>query len=215
MASAAEFREWLEAHYAEADELWVGFHKKDSGRPSITWPESVEEALCFGWIDGIRRSIDEARYAIRFTPRRPKSYWSAVNLRTVLRLIDAGRMRPAGMKVYEERDPARAEQYSFETRRGLGPAEERVFKRNAKAWAYFQAQPPHYRRTTGWWVVSAKKEETRNRRLASLVECSLRGVWIPGFLPRPGRGKPKRTLTRRAAATVRSRTRPRGRTRSR
>jgi uncharacterized protein YdeI (YjbR/CyaY-like superfamily) len=188
MASPAEFRRWLEANHAQAEELWVGFHKKASGTPSITWPEAVDEALCFGWIDGVRRSVDAARYAIRFTPRRPKSVWSAINLAKVRRLIEARRMRPAGMKVYEARDPARSALYSFENRRGLGADEERTFKRNGRAWAYFQAQPPHYRRTTGWWVVSAKKEETRQRRLASLIDCSARGVWIPGFLSRPGQG---------------------------
>ena len=188
MASPAEFRRWLEVNHARADELWVGFHKKGSGTPSITWPEAVEEALCFGWIDGVRKSVDAARYTIRFTPRRRGSIWSAINLANVRRLIEAGRMRPAGMKVYEARDPAKSSRYSFENRRGLGPDDERTFQRNAGAWAFFQAQPPHYRRTTGWWVVSAKKEETRRRRLASLIDCSARGVWIAGFLSRPGHG---------------------------
>jgi uncharacterized protein YdeI (YjbR/CyaY-like superfamily) len=200
MPSAEAFREWLQAHHADTGECWVGYHKKDSGKPSITYPESVDEALCFGWIDGVRKSIDATSYAVRFTPRRPNSVWSAVNLGKVKELIARGHMRPAGMKVYEARDPKKANLYSFETRRGLGPAEEKVFRRNAKAWAWFEAQPPFYRRTCGWWVVSAKKEETRARRLASLIDCSARGLWIPGFIPRKGKAvaaRPRVKRTRR------------------
>ena len=198
MRSAAAFREWLEAHHATADEVWVGFRKRSTGLPSLTWPEAVDEALCFGWIDGIRKSVDETRYTIRFTPRRKGSNWSAVNLRKMAALLAQGRVSPAGLRAYEARDPARDAQYSYETRRGLGPAEERVFKKDRKAWAYFQAQPPHYRRLSGSWVVSAKKEETRQRRLAVLVDCSLREEWIPGFIPRPGKGRAKPARKKKA-----------------
>ncbi len=166
----ADFRAWLERHHETASELLVGFYKKGSGRPSITWPESVDEALCFGWIDGVRRTIDDESYSIRFTPRRPRSNWSAVNLKRVAELTNLGRMHPAGVRAYEARDPARAASYSFEQReeaRKLAPAYEAQLKANAKAWAFFQAQPPYYRRTVSRWVMSAKKEETRLKRLVA------------------------------------------------
>ncbi|HEX7048787.1 MAG TPA: YdeI/OmpD-associated family protein [Longimicrobiales bacterium] len=175
----AEFRAWLERHHATADELWVGFYKKTSGRPSLTWPESVDEALCFGWIDGIRKSIDEVSYRIRFTPRRPGSIWSTANIRRAQELIEAGRMQPAGLEAFAGRKEDRTRRYSFD--QGvveLGEAYEAEFRANAKAWAFFEAQPPSYRRTATWWVISAKREETRRRRLATLIRDSEAGERI-------------------------------------
>jgi len=151
----------------------VGFYKRGSGKPSITWPESVDEALCYGWIDGIRRSRDAESYMIRFTPRRPGSSWSEINLRKARTLIAQGRMQPAGRRAYDARDDRRARRYSFENRpRTLPAAYLRLLKADPEAWAFFQAQPAGYRRTVVWWIMSAKKEETRRRRLATLIRSS-------------------------------------------
>jgi uncharacterized protein YdeI (YjbR/CyaY-like superfamily) len=171
------FRRWLEAHHDSEPELWVGFHRKGTGRPSLTWPESVDEALCYGWIDGLRRSIDAPSYAIRFTPRRSGSTWSNVNVRRVGELIREGRMRPAGLRAFEARDPERSGTYSFEQREAatLGPEAEARFRASPEAWRYFEAQPPGYRKTATWWVVSAKQEATRERRLRALIEDSAAG----------------------------------------
>ena len=179
-ASPGEFRAWLEANHDREKELLVGFHKKGSGKPSITWPESVDEALCFGWIDGVRRSLDAERYTIRFTPRKPTSIWSNVNIAKVEMLLKAGRMRPAGMAAWERRDPEKSGIYSFERQH---PAEfdaemERRFRRAREAWRFFQAQPPGYRRLATHYVTSAKRPETRERRLTSLIERSARGERI-------------------------------------
>jgi uncharacterized protein YdeI (YjbR/CyaY-like superfamily) len=172
-----EFRAWLEKHHATAKELLVGFHKKGSGRPSITWPEAVDEALSFGWIDGVRRSIDDVSYTIRFTPRTGRSAWSAVNIKRAKELIEQGRMRPAGHKVFEARRDDRSGIYSYEQRgqAKLGRVFERQFRSNTKAWEFFQAQPPGYRTMATFWVVSAKREETRRRRLATLIDDSAHG----------------------------------------
>jgi uncharacterized protein YdeI (YjbR/CyaY-like superfamily) len=172
----AAFRKWLAANHSKAKELWVGFYKKGSGKPSITWPESVDEALCFGWIDGIRKTIDGESYMIRFSPRKPDSIWSAVNIRNVERLTNEKQMTPAGLKAYEARKEYRSGIYSYEQR----PAElvepyASQFRRNKAAWKFFQAQPPYYRKTMTWWIVSAKQEETRLARLAKLIEASARG----------------------------------------
>jgi uncharacterized protein YdeI (YjbR/CyaY-like superfamily) len=174
-ASAADFRRWLEAHHGTAKELWVGFRKRATGEPSITWPESVDEALCFGWIDGVRHSIDERSYKIRFTPRRETSVWSAVNLRRAGELLSAGRMREAGRRAFEKRR-ADSTRYSYEQQGSqLAGAYEQRLRANGKAWAFFQAQPPGYRRTAGWWVMSAKREETRQKRLRQLIADSESG----------------------------------------
>jgi uncharacterized protein YdeI (YjbR/CyaY-like superfamily) len=175
--SPAAFRAWLDEHHATAKELWVGFYKKSSGRPSITWPESVDEALCFGWIDGIRKSIDDISYIIRFTPRKPRSNWSAVNIARVAELTRLGRMRPAGQKAFEQRTEEKSGVYSYEQRHAaqLDEAYEQQFRANPAAWDFFQAQPAGYRRTAIWWVVSAKKEATRLKRLATLIEDSAQG----------------------------------------
>ncbi len=176
-ATPAAWRAWLARHHDISTELVVGFHKKDSGRPSITWPESVDQALCFGWIDGVRRRIDETSYTIRFTPRRKGSTWSSVNIARVAELTRLGLMDPAGMAAYEVRSESKSGIYAYEQRKHaeLPEAMERQFKRTRKAWAFFQAQPAGYRWTATWWVVSAKKEETRVRRLAALIEDSAAG----------------------------------------
>jgi uncharacterized protein YdeI (YjbR/CyaY-like superfamily) len=173
----ADFRVWLEAHHATATELLVGFHKKDSGKPSITWPESVEQALCFGWIDGVRRSLDNAGYTIRFTPRKPTSTWSAINIAKVKELTAAGLMHAAGLKAFEARSDEKSAIYSYEQRHAaqFDPALERRFRANAKAWDFFEQQPPGYRKLSTYWVMSAKQEQTRARRLGRLIADSAQG----------------------------------------
>lgn len=185
-ASPAAFRRWLEKHHATSPELLVGFYKKHTGKPSLTWQESVDEALCFGWIDGIRRSIDHEGYAIRFTPRRKGSTWSAINLERVPELVRAGRMTPAGLAAYRVRDPAKSGLYSFEQRHQsrLTPAMQKEFRANRKAWAFWEAQPPGYRRIALFYVMSARREETRQRRLERLIADSAAGRRI-GLLQRP------------------------------
>jgi uncharacterized protein YdeI (YjbR/CyaY-like superfamily) len=179
-ATPADFRAWLEAHHDTAQELVVGFYKKGSGLPSITWTESVDEALCFGWIDGVRRGIDDISYTIRFTPRRPRSIWSAVNVKRAQELADLGLMRPAGLKAFEQRAGERSGVYSYEQRQAaaLDAADEQQFRANPAAWEFFQSQPAWYRRTAIWWVVSAKREETRRKRLTTLIDDSARGRTI-------------------------------------
>lgn len=179
-ASAAEFRGWLAAHHDSAAELWVGYYKKTSGRPSLTWPESVDEALCFGWIDGVRKSLGAESYVIRFTPRKRGSIWSKVNLARVEMLARDGRMHPAGLRVFESRNEKRSGLYSFEQREAatLRSSELKTFRADAGAWRFFQSQPPGYRKTATWWVVSAKRPETRARRLATLIKDSAAGLRI-------------------------------------
>jgi uncharacterized protein YdeI (YjbR/CyaY-like superfamily) len=178
--SPAAFREWLERHRQEAQELWVGFYKVGSGRPSITWPESVDEALCFGWIDGVRHRIDDASYKIRFTPRRKGSVWSAVNTRRAEELIAEGRMRPAGLAAFQERPLGRAGSYSYEQRtHELDEAYEARLRAEPAAWEYFSSRPPWYRRSASWWIMSAKREETRLKRLATLIAESAAGRDVP------------------------------------
>jgi uncharacterized protein YdeI (YjbR/CyaY-like superfamily) len=170
----ADLREWLARNHESAAELWVGFHRKASGLPSITWPEAVDEALCVGWIDGVRKSVDDTSYKIRFTPRKPTSNWSSVNIGRVAELTREGRMRPAGLAAFERRSAKRSGIYAYEQRKSarLEPAQERVFKANRAAWAFFQSQPAGYRQTATWWVVSAKREATKEKRLATLIDDS-------------------------------------------
>ena len=173
-----DFRRWLADHHDTEDELWVGYYKKATGKPSITWPESVDEALCFGWIDGVRKSIDEEAYKIRFTPRRRGSHWSRINLERVSVLIDQTRMTPAGLAAYEARDPEKSG-YSFERDEARLTREQvAVFKAHPEAWTFWRAQPLGYRKQATWWVTSAKKEATRDRRLTTLVEDSAKGLRI-------------------------------------
>jgi uncharacterized protein YdeI (YjbR/CyaY-like superfamily) len=184
----AAFRAWLERHHADRTEVIVGFHRKASGRPSLTWSEAVDEALCFGWIDGVRRGHGDTSYSIRFTPRAARSTWSAVNVAKVDGLIREGRMTPAGLTAFERRDPARTAIYSHEQRDAakLDPAMERRFRANAAAWAWFGDQAPSYRRQATWWVISAKRPETRDRRLDQLIDDSAARRRV-GPLRRPDR----------------------------
>ena len=173
----ADWRAWLEAHAADATELWVGFHKRGSGETCITWPESVDQALCFGWIDGRRQSIDSTRYRIRFSPRKASSIWSSINIARVAELDEQGLMRPAGLEAFARRREARSRVYSHEQsgEPELEAAQEARFKQRPEAWDFFQAQAPSYRKAALWWVVSAKRAETRERRLATLIEDSAAG----------------------------------------
>lgn len=177
-------REWLRQNHGQATEQWVRLYKKGTGKPSITWPELVDQLLCFGWIDGVRKSLDDESYAIRVTPRRTGSTWSAVNLERARELEATGLMEPAGRQAYEQRNEKKSQQYSFERKQiSLGEQYEAEFKRQGKAWEYFQAQPPSYRKTATWWVMSAKKPETRMRRLQTLIHDSRNGQRI-GLLRR-------------------------------
>jgi uncharacterized protein YdeI (YjbR/CyaY-like superfamily) len=184
-AAPEEFRAWLEEHHATASELLAGFHKKSTGRPTMTWTESVREALCFGWIDGIRRSLGDESYTVRFTPRKPRSNWSSRNVRHVEELIREGLMTPAGLAAYEARTPERTGVYAFEQRHAarLEPEQEERFRADPKAWEFFQAQPASYRQTAIYWVVSAKREETRARRLATLISDSAAGRRLARLMP--------------------------------
>lgn len=186
-ATPAQWRAWLETHHAQQRELWVGFYKRDSGRPSITWPESVDQALCFGWIDGVRKSIDDISYTIRFTPRKARSIWSTVNLERVQALTAQGLMHPAGLKAHAARAEERSGVYSHEQkdRPTLTAGDEKKLKANEKAWSFFQAQAPWYQRGAIHWVMSAKKEETRLKRLATLIEDSENGRTIKLLTRKP------------------------------
>ncbi|HEX2209584.1 MAG TPA: YdeI/OmpD-associated family protein [Longimicrobium sp.] len=183
-ATPEEWRSWLQANHERESELLVGFYKKGSGKPSITWPESVDEALCFGWIDGVRRSAGDDAYTIRFTPRKKKSTWSAVNIKRAGELIAEGRMQPAGLKAFEAREESNSRIYSYENRDNItfDPALEERFRANEKAWDYFQAQPPGYRRLCTFWVMSAKQDATRQRRLDQLIGDSQAGRRVPGVV---------------------------------
>src|SRR5271157_3965016 len=175
--SASVFRTWLGRHHAESKELWVGFHKRGSGVSSMTWEEAVDTALCFGWIDGVRTGAGEIRYAIRFTPRNPRSTWSVRNIARVRELTKQGLMEPAGLGAFGQLKSERSAVYSYEQRRNarLSPAHERLFRASGNAWEFFRAQAPSYQRVASWWVVSAKKDETKLRRLKTLIDASRRG----------------------------------------
>ena len=177
----AEFRRWFEANYQTAPELLVGFWKKGSGRPSIDWPQARDQALCFGWIDGIRKSRNEESYTIRFTPRRKGSIWSKVNVERYAALKAAGLMTPAGDRAYEE-NKEKSGLYSYERETAaLAADEERLFRKNKPAWADWEKRPPGYRKLVLHWVASAKKPETRSKRLSILLESSEAGEKIPGY----------------------------------
>ena len=176
-ATSADFRRWLQKNHKTADELWVGFYKKHTGKPTISYKEAVDQALCFGWIDGIRKSIDDEAYMNRFTPRRKASIWSRINIKRAQELIDEGLMKPAGAAAFAARDEARTERYSFERDKvAFSPAQLRTFRKNRRAWAFFQKQPPSYQRMATWFVISAKQEATQERRLAQLIKDSEAGV---------------------------------------
>ena len=182
----AGLRRWLEAHHANRTELWVGFYKKDSGRGGVVYKQALDEALCFGWIDGMIRRVDEVSYMQRFTPRTPRSTWSAINIAKAAALIAEGRMQPAGLAAFERRAGDRSAVYSYEQRQSaaLSPAERRAVEAVPAARAFFEAQPPSYRRIVAWWIQTAKRQDTRERRLAVLIDCSARGQLVPPFIPR-------------------------------
>lgn len=186
----AELRKWFERKHSSEEALWIGFYRKDSGKGGVTYPQALDEALCFGWIDGIRKKLDDASYTTRFTPRKPRSIWSNVNIAHVKRLTDAGRMTESGIAAFKLRDPSRSGVYSFENTPELPPPMRSKLEANARACKYFDGERPHYRRAAAWWVVSAKKEETRERRLAQLIARSADGLRIPQFIPIDKRSKP-------------------------
>jgi uncharacterized protein YdeI (YjbR/CyaY-like superfamily) len=191
-ASPAEFRSWLDKNHSTSRELWAGFYKKSSAKPSMTWPKSVDQALCYGWIDGIRKSIDAERYTIRFTPRNPKSVWSAVNIKRVGELIASGLMQPSGLEVFNKRDEKKVELYSFENSNVTFDEHYLAkFKENEKAWDFFKSQPPSYRKTATWWVISPKQEKTRLKRLEILINDSGSNLRIAPLrrLPEPKKGE--------------------------
>lgn len=174
------FARWLMSHHSSAAELWVGFFRKSTGNPSITWPESVDEALCYGWIDGIRKTVDDRRYTIRFSPRRSGSNWSQVNIRRARALIKEGRMQPSGMQAFKARRASSSERYSYENRPvDLPPRYLKLLRANKKAWSFYRSQAPWYRRTCTRWIMSAKREETKLRRLSTLIEHSANGKPVP------------------------------------
>jgi uncharacterized protein YdeI (YjbR/CyaY-like superfamily) len=182
--TGADLRAWLSANHETADELWVGMYRKATGRPSITWPEVVDEALCYGWIDGIRRSIDDTSYTNRITPRRKGSNWSAVNIRRVAELETAGRMTDAGRRAFALRDEAKSRAYSYEREASrLDDDAEAMFRANKTAWAWFEGAAPSYRKAAVYWVMSAKLPETRTRRLATLIEHAEQGQKVPPLTP--------------------------------
>ena len=193
---AADFRKWLEAKHESESELLVGFHKRDSGRESMTWPESVAQALCFGWIDGVRRRVDDDSYTIRFTPRKSSSIWSTVNTKKMRELIADGLVRPAGMRAFERRSEEKSSIYAYENRHTavFDADTEREFKRHKAAWKFFEACPPWYKRTAIWRIISAKRAETRASRLAELIACCADGRSIPTLVlsrdPLKSRAKP-------------------------
>jgi uncharacterized protein YdeI (YjbR/CyaY-like superfamily) len=183
----AEWRAWLDAHAAEGGEIWVGFFKRGAGERGLTWPESVDQALCFGWIDGRRQSIDATRYRIRFTQRKPRSIWSTVNVARVAELEAQGLMQPAGIEAFARRREDRSGVYSHEQAGEpvLDASAEARFRERAGAWEFFQAQAPSYRKAALWWVVNAKRAETRERRLERLIGDSAEARRL-GHLQRPG-----------------------------
>ena len=180
-ASEFEFRRWLEANHVTAPELLVGFWKKFTGKPSIDWPQARDQALCFGWIDGIRKSLGDDAYTIRFTPRRKRSVWSKVNLERFAALKAEGLMTAAGERAYEA-SKNKSEHYSYERDlAALSADDEALFRKNEAAWTDWENRPPAYRKTVLHWVTSAKKPETRAKRLGILIDCSARGEKIPGY----------------------------------
>jgi uncharacterized protein YdeI (YjbR/CyaY-like superfamily) len=185
----AEFREWLEENHDKAPELLVGIYNRRARKSSLTYREALDEALCFGWIDGVRRSVDEATYTVRFTPRKPRSYWSTVNIRRFEELRELGRLMPAGIAAFEKRSKESGK-YSFENRPDKFDVRlEKQFRGNRKAWEFFSAQAPWYQRTAIFWVSSAKKEETRLKRLQTLMKDSEAGRRIGLLTPKAKKGK--------------------------
>ena len=179
----ARLRAWFEANHDTATELWLGYHLKRSGRPSVTWQDVVDQELCFGWIDSVRYSMDGDRAAQRLTPRRKGSVWSAINIKRFQELEAIGLVHPAGRAAFEKRDEARSRIYSYENRsRGFDAATEAELRKHKRAWKFLEAQAPSYKRTVAYWVMSAKQEDTRKRRLQRLIEHSQNGERLPAFV---------------------------------
>jgi len=186
----AELRAWFAANHETAAELWLGYHRKRSGRPSVTWQEVVDQELCFGWIDSVRYPLSGDMSAQRITPRRKGSVWSAVNIKRFLDLETLGLVHPNGRAEFDKRDEARSRIYSYENRaRGFDAASEGAFRKQKSAWAFFEAQAPSYRRTASFWVMSAKRDETRTRRLERLIASSRAGERLAQFVS-PSRRRP-------------------------
>ena len=195
-ASPAELHDWFDANHETAAELWLGYHKKATGRPTVSWSEAVDEALCVGWIDSVRYSMGAERSRQRFTPRRKGSNWSSINIAKVGQLTAEGRMRPAGLAAFEQRSEAKSGVYSYENRHqaAFSAVEEAAFRTDEEAWAWFESRAPSYQTAATWWVVSAKRQDTRERRLAELIAESAAGR-MPRHLTPPGRnqdGSPSR-----------------------
>jgi len=189
--SPAQLRAWFEANHETGADLWVGQHRKGSGRPSVTWPEVVDQSLCFGWIDSVRYSLDETSFAQRLTPRRKRSVWSAVNIKRFAELDKLGMVHPKGHAAFEAREDGRSGIYAYENRsRGFEASQEATFRKSKAAWKFFESQAPWYRKTATYWVVSAKREETQLKRLQTLIEHSRKGERIPPLRPRPSPRSP-------------------------
>ena len=190
-SSPAELRAWFEANHETAADLWVGYHKKRTGLPSITWQDLVDQELCFGWIDSVRYSLGDDRSAQRVTPRRKGSIWSAINIRRFGELEAMGLVHPAGRAAFDRRDEARSRIYAYENRsRGLDAVKEAEFRKHKKAWAFFESQARWYQRNAAFWVMSAKLEATRARRLSALIDSSKNGARLPAYQPRRPRRSP-------------------------
>lgn len=187
-ASAQDFRQWLEQNHATETALLLGIYKKAAGTPTVTYKQAVDQALCFGWIDGVGGTIDEERYTVRFTRRKPRSIWSQVNIKRIAELTEAGLMHPYGLEVFNSRDLSKQNLYANEQEAiALSAEYEAQFRANSQAWDYFQAQPPGYRKNAIWWVISAKQEATRLKRLATLIEDSAAGRKIKSLTPKSKR----------------------------
>jgi uncharacterized protein YdeI (YjbR/CyaY-like superfamily) len=201
--SREKFRAWLEKHHSKTPELWIGFYKKDSGRRGITYKDALDEALCFGWIDGVRKRLNDDAFVQRFTPRKAKSYWSAVNTKRAHELIKAKRMAPPGLDAFGRRDASVTRRYSFERDSpSFSAAQLKEFRANRAAWEFFQAQPPYYRRLLTFYVVSAKREETRAKRLARLIGDSAAGRRIGLMTSNEDRAAGKPSTRRKATAST-------------
>jgi uncharacterized protein YdeI (YjbR/CyaY-like superfamily) len=184
-----QLRAWFDAHHETESELWLGYYKKHTGRSALAWSDAVDEALCVGWIDGLLRRIDDETHMQRFTPRKQGSHWSNINVAKVAVLVEQGRMRPAGLAAFAARSDARTGQASFERAQPaqFTPEQEQALRANPAAWDWFSSAAPSYRRTATHWVVSAKREETRARRLVQLIECSAEGRKLPQFISPTGK----------------------------
>ena len=185
-ATADELRAWFHEHHETAPELFVGYWKKGTGGTGVSHPEAIEQALCFGWIDSVARRLDDRRYQVRFTPRRRSSVWSAVNVAKIAELTERGLMHPAGVRAFELRKPDQVAVYSYENPESAQFTAEQtaLFRANPAAWEWFSRQTPAYRRSATHWVVTAKRPETRARRLAQLIADSADGRKVPPLIPR-------------------------------